>query len=91
MAGDGIIIDCTIGPCLISRDPAIVPDLGGYNAYTGSEDASNAAKTIPARLISADPPNCTLGEMYLMTVGGVVKAVKLCSAPGTLSTIWQAP
>jgi hypothetical protein len=91
MAGNGIIVDCTLGPCLISRDSATVPDLGGYNAYTGSEDASNAAKTIPAKFAVGDPPTCAFGEMYETTVGNTIKAVKLCSSPNMWSTIWQAP
>jgi len=54
-AGNGILEDCTLGPCLISTDPAVIPTLGGVNAYTGTQDASAATITKPSRTVSADP------------------------------------
>jgi hypothetical protein len=79
-AGTGVAIDCTQGPCLISIDPGVVPQLGGNNAYTGIEDARNAAKTYPARLATADPPTCIIGEQYFNTTS---KVQKDCTASNT--------
>ena len=72
LAGTGIVIDCTLGPCLASIDPAVVPTLGGANAYTGTQDASAASITKPARTVSPDPsgscPNNN--EVVLSTASG---------------------
>jgi hypothetical protein len=73
LAGTGIVIDCTLGPCLTSIDPAVVPQIGGTNAYTGSQDARNAATTFPARLVSSDPPTCAIGEQYFNTTAKIRK------------------
>jgi len=54
-AGAGIVQDCTLGPCLISTDPAVIPTLGGVNAYTGTQDNTAATITKPSRTVSSDP------------------------------------
>jgi hypothetical protein len=71
-AGSGIVEDCTLGPCLISTDPAVVPTLGGVNVYTGSQDNTAATITKPSRTVSSDPsgscPNTN--EVILSTASG---------------------
>ena len=71
-AGNGIVEDCTVGPCLISTDPAVIPTLGGVNVYTGTQDSSAAITTKPSRTVSADPvgacPNNS--EIVLSTASG---------------------
>jgi hypothetical protein len=71
-AGSGIVEDCTLGPCLISTDPAVIPTLGGVNAYTGTQDSSAATITKPSRTVSADPTgSCAQNnEVVLSTASG---------------------
>jgi hypothetical protein len=71
-AGTGIVEDCTLGPCLISTDPAVIPTLGGVNAYTGTEDASAATITKPSRTVSSDPSGAcpNNNEIILSTASG---------------------
>jgi hypothetical protein len=71
-AGSGITEDCTLGPCLISTDPAVVPTLGGVNAYTGTQDNTAASITKPSRTVSSDPSgSCSqASEVVLSTASG---------------------
>ena len=73
MAGTGVTIDCSQRVCLASVDPAVVPNLGGYNTFTGTLDAKNAMKTFPARVAAADPATCSVGEQYFNTVAKLRK------------------
>lgn len=72
VAGSGIVADCTLGPCLISTDTGTVPLLGGVNAYTGTQDASGASTTKPARTVGSDPSgSCSNNnEIVLSTASG---------------------
>ena len=71
-AGTGIIEDCTLGPCLISTDPAVIPTLGGVNTYTGAQDNTTATITKPSRTVSSDPSgSCSQNnEIVLSTSSG---------------------
>jgi len=71
-AGSGIVQDCTLGPCLLSTDPAIVPTLGGVNPYTGTQDSTGASVTKPSRTVSSDPSgSCPQNnELILSTSSG---------------------
>jgi len=84
VAGQGIVVECTSGPCLFSIDPATVATLGGNRVTTGVDDNRNATRTFPAREAAADPPQCTPGEQYFNNRTGVRKD---CIAPNT----WAAP
>lgn len=55
VAGTGMIVDCTAGPCSLGIDTAVVPTLGGTNAFTGTQDFT-AATIVPTKP-SAWPPN----------------------------------
>ena len=72
VAGTGIVIDCTLGACLASIDTAVVPTLGGVNAYTGVQDATAASVTRPSRTVAADPAGlCSnYNEVILSTASG---------------------
>jgi hypothetical protein len=72
VAGIGVVIDCTLGACLASIDTAVVPTLGGVNAYTGAQDATAATVTKPSRTVSADPAGlCSnYNEVILSTASG---------------------
>lgn len=80
MAGPGIVIDCTNGPCLFSTDPAVVMTSGGANAVTGTQDNRNAAQTFPAKLASSEPSTCSAGEQYFDTTNSILK---ICVASNT--------
>jgi len=79
-AGPGITVDCATGPCLFSMDSATVPQLGGNNVFTGTEDARNSAQTFPSRHAASDSPTCTVGEQYFNTTSNTRKD---CTAPNT--------
>jgi hypothetical protein len=83
MAGTGVTIDCSQRVCLASIDPAVVPNLGAYNTFTGTFDAKNAVKTFPSRVAAADPATCSVGEQYFNTVA---KLRKDC----TEQNVWSA-
>jgi hypothetical protein len=83
MAGTGVTIDCSQRVCLASIDPAVVPNLGAYNTFTGTLDAKNAVKTFPSRVAAADPATCSVGEQYFNTVA---KLRKDC----TEQNVWSA-
>jgi hypothetical protein len=72
LAGTGIVIDCTLGACLASIDTAVVPTLGGVNAYTGAQDATAATVTKPSRTVAADPTGLCVNdnEVILSTASG---------------------
>jgi hypothetical protein len=71
-AGTGIVEDCTLGPCLISADSAVLPFLGGNNTYTGTQDSTGASVTKPSRTVSSDPSGaCSQNnEIVLSTASG---------------------
>ncbi len=83
MAGSGIVIDCTAGPCLFSIDPAVVATLGGTDAATGVIDNRRAAQTFPSRVAASDPPTCIIAQQYFNTTANVRKD---CTAANTWTT-----
>lgn len=72
IAGTGVVVDCTLGPCLASVDAAVVPTLGGANAYTGMQDFSAASVTKPNRSVASDPNGSCANnsEVVLSTASG---------------------
>jgi hypothetical protein len=72
VAGAGIVIDCTLGPCLASVDQAVVPTFGGNNVYSGVQDATMATTTKPSRVVGSDPSGAcsNSNEVVLSTASG---------------------
>ena len=62
-----------------------VPLKNGTNTYTGTQDASGAVHTIPAKVgsSSAKPATCTLGEMYFATDATAGQNAYFCTAANT--------
>lgn len=69
----------------VAIDTALVPQLGGANVWTGTNDSSGAASTFPAKVGANDPATCTVGQLFVHTAGSVV--LKLCTATNTWSTV----
>ena len=93
LAGSGVVIDCSTGPCLFSIDPAVVMTLGGTNQPTGVADNRRAAQTFPARVAAFDPPTCIVAQQYFNTTANVRKdctATNTWTMPGSSgSTLYQ--
>lgn len=86
-ATDGVRIDCTLGPCLISAD-ANMYRLGGVNVVLGTHDATSATQTKPNRVITADPTDgCSNANQYEVIVSAASNSLWLCN--GTWHKVGQ--
>lgn len=66
-------------------DPATLPTLAGTNAYTGTQNSSGAAHTMPAKsgVAASKPATCTIGEMYFATDATAGQNWYYCTATNT--------
>lgn len=73
MAGLGIAVSQAAGLASVAVDTAVIPTLAGANAWIGENNFGTATRTFPSRMVTADPPTCTVGESIYNTTTNVRK------------------
>jgi hypothetical protein len=89
-AGTGITVNESGGGASMSIDPALVPQLGGANVWTGSNDFSSAASfQMPPKLFFADysAATCVSGASASRLSSGSANGPSASCAPGHANTV----
>lgn len=64
-------------------DTAVVPQLGGNNIFTGTDDNRNAAATYPAVTGTSLPATCSTGQQYFKSDATAGQNLYYCTAANT--------